>query len=134
MSKKRKLNDIYVQFGFTCTETNEALQKLQCMFCNIVFSNTNLKPSKLQEPLNNRHCGADVSGHDVESLKANRIQFESQGTLPKLGFVSADKPILMALYHVTSKSKKPYTIAEDLIKLSVLQITKTVSKLQKSLN
>ena len=77
MSKKRKWNDNYVQFGFTCTETTEGLQKPQCIFCNVVFSNANLKPSKLREHFNNRHGGADVSGHDVESLKAKRIRFES---------------------------------------------------------
>ena len=70
MSKKRKLNDSYVQFGFTCTETIEGLQKPQCMFCLIVFSNINFKPSKLQEHFKNGHGGANVSGHDVESLKA----------------------------------------------------------------
>ena len=47
MSKKRKWNDSNVQFGLTSTETTERLQKPQCMYCNIVFSNANLKPSKL---------------------------------------------------------------------------------------
>ena len=129
MSKKRKWNDNYVKFGFTCTETTEGLQKPQCIFCNVVFSNANLKPSKLREHFNNRHGGADVSGHDVESLKAKRIRFESRGTLPKLGFVSADKPLLMASYHVAynvAKSKKPHTIAEEVIKPCVLQMTKIV--------
>ena len=59
-----------MHFGFTCTEKTEGLQKPQCMFCNIVFSNANLKPSKLREHFNSRRGGADVSGHDVESLKA----------------------------------------------------------------
>ena len=82
---------------------------------------------------------ADVSIHDVESLKAKRIRFESQGTLPKLGFVSADKPLLMASYHVAynvAKFKKPHTISEEVIKPCVLQMTKLVleKKLQKSLN
>ena len=70
MSNKRKRNDCYVQFGFTFTETTEGLQKPQCMFCNIVFSNASLNPSKLQEHFNNRHGEADVSGHDVNLLKA----------------------------------------------------------------
>ena len=118
-----------MKFGFTCFETTEGLQKPQCIFCNVVFSNANLKPSKLREHFNNRHGGADVSGHDVESLKAKRMRFDSRGTLPKLGFVSADKPLLMASYHVAynvAKSKKPHTIAEEVIKPCVLQMTKIV--------
>ena len=44
-------------------------------------------------------------------------------------FVSADKPLLMASYHVVynlAKSKKPHTIAEEVIKPCVLQMTKIV--------
>jgi len=48
MSKKRKWNDDYVCFGFTCIGKTEDLQKTQCVFCENVFSNTNLKPSQLQ--------------------------------------------------------------------------------------
>ena len=96
MSIKRKWNDSYVQFGLTSTETTEGLQKPQCMFCNIVYSNANLKPSKLRKHFNIRHGGADASGHDVESFKEKRTFFESRGTLPKLGFVSADKQLPMA--------------------------------------
>ena len=111
MSKKRKWKDDYVQFGFTCTGATEDLQKPQCIFCNVVFSSANLKPSKLQEHFNNRHGGADVAGHDVESFNAKRIHFGSRATLPKLGFVSADKPLLMASYHVAYKvaKGKPHT-------------------------
>ena len=69
MSKIRKWNDIYVQFGFTCTETVEGLQKPQCMLWNIVYSNSNLKPSKLQDHFIKRYGRADVSGHDFESMK-----------------------------------------------------------------
>ena len=113
MSKKRKWNDSDVQFGFTCSETTEGLQKRQYMFCTIVFSNANLKLSKLREHFNNRHGGADVSDHDVKSLKAKRTHFESRGTLIKLGFVSADKQLLMASYHVV------HTISEEVIKFII---------------
>ena len=73
MSKIRKWNDNYVQFGFTCTETVEGLQKPQCMLCNVVYSNSNLKPPKLQKHFIKRHGGADVSSHDFESMKSTMI-------------------------------------------------------------
>ena len=53
----------------------------------------------MREHFNNRNIGADVSGHDVKSLKAKRIRYKTLEILLKLGFVSADKPLLMAFYH-----------------------------------
>ena len=64
MSKIKKWNDSFVQFGFTCTETVKGIQKPQCMQSNIVLFNLNLKPYKFQEHFNKRHCEADISGHD----------------------------------------------------------------------
>ena len=99
------------------------------MLCNIVYSNSNLKPSKLQEHFIKRHGGADVSGHDFESMKSKRIRYDSRGTLPKLGFVSAGKPLLLASYHVAynvAKSKKPHTIPEELIRPSASQMAEYV--------
>ena len=113
-----------MRFGFTCTG-NDDLQKPHCMLCNAVFCNANLKLSKLQEHFNNKRGGADISGHDIESLKIKRARFDSRGTLPKLGFVSVDKPLLLASYQVAykvAKSKKPHTIAEELIKPCALEM------------
>ena len=65
----------------------------------------------------------------VMILKSKTISFELQGMLPKLGFVSAGKPLLMVSYHVAynvAKSKMPYKIAEDLIKPCVLQMATIV--------
>lgn len=129
MTKKRKWNDNYVNFGFTCTGINNDVQKPQCILCGIVFSNANLKPSKLLEHFNNRHGGADVASQDVESLKAKRVRFDTQGTLPKLGFIPTEKPLLIASYHVAykiSKCKKPHTIAEELIKPCALEMATIV--------
>ena len=86
--REKKWNDSYVQFGFTCAETTEGLQKPYCMFCNTVFSNANLNPSELWYHFKNRHGEANVSDHDVKSLKAKRVGFESRRTFLTLGFVS----------------------------------------------
>ena len=95
--REKEWNDSYVQFGFICSETTEGLKIKHCMFFNTVFSNANLKPSDLQDHFKIRLGEANVSGHDVKSLKAKRIRFESRKTFPKLGFLFAGKPLLMAL-------------------------------------
>ena len=48
MSKKKKWNDDYVRFGFTCIGKTRDLQKLQDRLCETVFSNADLKQSNLQ--------------------------------------------------------------------------------------
>jgi len=59
-----------------------------------------MKPSKLLEHFHNRICGTNVVGHDKNSLRAGRAFFDSRATLPKIGFVSVDKLLLMASYQV----------------------------------
>ena len=65
-------------------------------FVILYFQNISFK---LREHFNNQNSEADVSDHGVKSLKAKRIRFKTQETLPKLGFVSADKQLLIAFYH-----------------------------------
>ena len=71
------------------------------MFCKTVFLNANLKPSKLQDHFNNRHDGANILGHDFESKGKKDPPWTTRNLnfkLPKLGFVPADKPLLIFLY------------------------------------
>ena len=52
-----------------------------------------------------------------------RARFDEKATLPVLGFVPINKPILTASYEVAyliAKQGKPHTIGETLIKPAVL--------------
>jgi len=49
-------------------EKTENLRKPQCMLCETVFSNANLKLSKLQEHFNKHSGGDNVVGQD-ENLR-----------------------------------------------------------------
>ena len=126
MSKKRKWNDDYIRYGFTCVTEADGTQRPQCMLCSIVFANANLKSSRLNEHFNNRHGGTDA-GHDLNSLKIKRERFDRSGTLSELGFVSVEKPLLQASYEVAllcAREKEAHTIAEELLKPCALEMAK----------
>ncbi|XP_076308545.1 protein FAM200C-like [Tachypleus tridentatus] len=128
MSKKRKWNDEYVKFGFTCTTEKDGTQRPQCILCSTLFSNANLKPSKLDEHFKNKHGGRDA-GNDIVTLRVKRARFDQVGTLPTYGFSPTEKPLLRASYEVAyqiAKSKKPHTIGEELIKPCALEMAKIV--------
>ena len=128
MSKKRRWSDDYVRVGFTCIGKTEDLQKTQCMLCDTVFSNANLKPSKLQEHSDNRYGVANVVSHDEENLRAKRVRFHSRASLASLSFVSVEKPLLMTTYQVTFKveKSKKHTIGEEIINPGVLEVATTI--------
>jgi len=116
MSKKRKWIDNYVHFGFTCIGKTEDLQKPQCMLCEPVFSNADLKHSKLEEHFNNRHGGPSLVRQ--KSLRDRTAGFGSLPILSKLDLVSLDKPQLMASYQgpfEVVRSENPPTTAENLL-------------------
>jgi len=66
------------------------------MLCETFFSSTNLKLSELQEHFDNGDARANLVGYDEKSLHEKGERFDSQATLPILGFVSLEKPVLMA--------------------------------------
>ena len=123
--KKRKWNDDYVKYGFTCVTEKDGTQRPQCVLCNSMFSNESLRPSKLDAYFQSKHYGVG----SVQELNAKRARFDKSGALPALGFVSADKQILLASYkvaHRIAKAQKPYTIGEVLIKPCTLAMVRTI--------
>uniref|UniRef100_UPI00358F06DC protein FAM200C-like n=1 Tax=Myxine glutinosa TaxID=7769 RepID=UPI00358F06DC len=93
-----------------------------------MFSNSNLKPSKLNEHFQSKHGGRDA-GNDITTLKAKGTRFDHAGTLPTYGFSPTEKPMLLASYQVAyqvAKSKKPQTIGEELIKPCALEMAKII--------
>ena len=79
MSKKRMRNDDYVQYGFTCNTEKDGTQHLQCVMCSIMFSNANLKPSKLNEHFTNKHGnkqGGKNAENDIETLRVKTAKLD----------------------------------------------------------
>ena len=111
MSKKRKWNDAYVQYGFTFITEKDGTQRLQCVLCGTMFSNSNLKPSKLDEHFKNRHGGVNA-GNDIVTLQVKRARFDRAGTLRIYGFSPPEKPLLLAsyeaAYQIVKVEEAPY--------------------------
>ena len=128
MSKKRKWNEDYVRYGFTCMTEKDETQRLQCILCCRVLANANLKPSWLNKHFNNQH-GSVKSGNDFNTLKIKRALIHKSSTLPKYGFSPVEKPLLHASYQVVflcAKKNKPHTIAEELVKPRAIKMAKTL--------
>ena len=68
------------------------IQRRQCIWCNRVFTNANLKTSNLDEHYNKRH-GSMQSGNDFSTLKNKRAWFDSGGTLLKQAVVPMEKQL-----------------------------------------
>ena len=106
----------------------DGTQRPQCVLCGTMFSNANLKPSKLDEHFKNRH-GGKTARNDIATLQVKRARFDRARTLPKYGFSPPEKPLLRASYEAAyqiAKSKKPHTVGEKLIKPCIPGMADTV--------
>uniref|UniRef100_A0AAQ4RQI6 DUF4371 domain-containing protein n=1 Tax=Gasterosteus aculeatus aculeatus TaxID=481459 RepID=A0AAQ4RQI6_GASAC len=124
-SKKRKWSDEYVQYGFTCITECDGSQRPNCMICNAKLSNSSLAPAKLREHFLKLHGDGQYKNTTLAEFKVKRDRFDEKATLPVLGFVPINKPILTASYEVAyliAKQGKPHTIGETLIKPAVLKM------------
>ena len=87
------------------------------MLSKTVFSNANIKPSRLHISTPNMAAPMLWAMLLAMAKRANRARFDSRAPLPKLGSVTVDKPVLMASYQVAFMVavQKPHTIAEELM-------------------
>jgi hypothetical protein len=77
MSKKRKYDDNYVSYGFTCINERDGTQQSQC-FCAEIFLRTEVK---LKEPLVSVH--PENTPNDAILFCSKKSQSENAGTFPK---------------------------------------------------
>ena len=75
LSKKRKYNQSFIQYGFTLISKNEE-QRPVCFLCNQTLANECLKPWKLKRHLHTKH--ESYSNKDVEFFKRILRTSESQ--------------------------------------------------------
>ncbi|XP_075712853.1 protein FAM200C-like [Rhinoderma darwinii] len=124
-SKMRKWSDEYVQYGFTCITERDGSQRPNWMICNAKLSNSSLASAKLREHFLKLHGDGKYKNTTLAEFKVKRARVDEKATLPVLGFVPINKPILKASYEVAyliAKQGKPHTIGETLIKPAVLKM------------
>ena len=74
MSKKRKWNEDYVRYSFTCMTEKDGTQRPQCILCCKVLANANFKPQRINEHFNNQHENVK-SRNDFNTLKIKKTFF-----------------------------------------------------------
>ena len=130
MSKKiRKWSDEYAQYGFTYITEPDGSHRPQCTICDAKLSNCSLTPAKLKERFLKMHGDGKYKNTTLAEFKIKRARYDEKATLPVFGFVSIDKPILIASYEVAyliAKQGKPYTIGEKLVKPAALKMANTM--------
>ena len=95
------------------------------MICNAKLSNSILAPAKLKEHFLKLHGDWKYKDTTLAEVKVKRVRFDARATLPVLGFIPIDKPILTASYEVgylIAKQGKPHTTGETLVKPATLNM------------
>lgn len=127
--KRRKWSDEYVQHGFTCITERDGSERPICMICNAKLSNSSLAPAKLKEHFLKLHGDGEYKNTTLVEFKVKTAGFDERATLPALGFVPVNKPILTASYEVAyliAKQGKPHTIGETLVKPAALKMANLI--------
>jgi len=123
MSKSKKWNDDYVRFGFICIGQTEDFQNPQCMICETVFSGSIVSHLNCKSTLIT-NMAEPVLWAMMKISKVKRAHSDFPTTLPKLCFISVDKPPLMTSYQMAFKVARSnkHAIADMLIKPCVLEM------------
>uniref|UniRef100_A0A8C3FIZ9 Uncharacterized protein n=1 Tax=Chrysemys picta bellii TaxID=8478 RepID=A0A8C3FIZ9_CHRPI len=115
LTKKRKYDDDYIKYGFTCIGDQECPKPL-CVICGDVLANSSLKPSLLWRHLETRHPAqldkpVDFFKRKLAEKKSDITSFISKAS-------TDNENALEASYRMSyriAKASEAHTIAESLI-------------------
>ena len=114
--KKRRYNDSYIEYGFTCI-INNGEERPQCVICNKALSNDSLKPTKLKQHLNNvhqQHKDKSRSFFERHARALKKMRLNSNGTYHETNKNAIEASYYVALLEI-ARQKKPHTIGKNLI-------------------
>ncbi|XP_078495832.1 SCAN domain-containing protein 3-like [Ciona intestinalis] len=116
----RQYDSKYLEFGFTIAPSSEKVPLPMCLVCAKILSNDAMKPSKLTRHFHSLH--SNLVGKPLAYFK--RLLSETENERIKIKkMTKTDKDLLKSSYLIAlliSKTKKPFTIGEDLIKPCML--------------
>ena len=115
MAKRRRFLDSFLKYGFVRI-ISDGIEKPQCVLCMKVLSAESMKPSKLKRHLESKH--SDCKGKDLTFFerKANcvkRCRMDTSGAFQQQNRASVEVSFEISLR--IAKTKKPHTIAEELM-------------------
>lgn len=113
-NKSRKYDDTYLDFGFTCTVVKNE-ERPQCVICLKVLAAESMLPNKLQRHLETVHSSLvgkprDYFSRKLQEMREQKTHFRKQATIPSKALLASYK----VAYRI-ARSKKPHTIAEELV-------------------
>ena len=122
--KTRKYNSDYLNFGFTVTE-REGVEHPQCVICCKVLAADCMLPSKLKRHLTTVHKKLSEKPREFFARKLKEMNKQS---VVFSNFLHTPAKAQLASFKVAyrvAKSKKPHTIAEELVLPAALDLVST---------
>uniref|UniRef100_F7ATE3 Zinc finger MYM-type containing 6 n=1 Tax=Macaca mulatta TaxID=9544 RepID=F7ATE3_MACMU len=132
-SKKKRLGFFqtydteYLKVGFIiCPGSKESSPRPQCVICGEILSSENMKPANLSHHLKTKH--SELENKPVDFFEQKSLEMECQNSSIKKCLL-VEKSLVKASYLIafqTAASKKPFSIAEELIKPYLVEMCSEV--------
>nr|XP_021532804.1 zinc finger MYM-type protein 6 [Aotus nancymaae]XP_021532805.1 zinc finger MYM-type protein 6 [Aotus nancymaae]XP_021532806.1 zinc finger MYM-type protein 6 [Aotus nancymaae]XP_021532807.1 zinc finger MYM-type protein 6 [Aotus nancymaae] len=132
-SKKKRLGFLqtydtdYLKVGFIiCPGSKESSPRPQCVICGEILPSENMKPANLSHHLKTKH--SELENKPVDFFEQKSLEMECQNSSFKKYFL-VEKSLVKASYLIafqTAASKKPFSIAEELIKPYLVEMCSEV--------
>uniref|UniRef100_A0A8D0LGS0 Zinc finger MYM-type containing 6 n=1 Tax=Sus scrofa TaxID=9823 RepID=A0A8D0LGS0_PIG len=117
----------YLKVGFIiCPGSKEGSPRPQCVICGEILSSENMKPANLSHHLKTKH--SELENKPVDFFEQKSLEMECQNSALKKCLL-VEKSLLKASYLIAfqiAASKKPFSIAEELIKPYLVEMCSEV--------
>uniref|UniRef100_A0A2K5PE79 Zinc finger MYM-type containing 6 n=1 Tax=Cebus imitator TaxID=2715852 RepID=A0A2K5PE79_CEBIM len=132
-SKKKRLGFFqtydteYLKVGFIiCPGSKESSPRPQCVICGEILPSENMKPANLSHHLKTKH--SELENKPVDFFEQKSLEMECRNSSLKK-YLLVEKSLVKASYLIafqTAASKKPFSIAEELIKPYLVEMCSEV--------
>ncbi|XP_008052733.1 zinc finger MYM-type protein 6 [Carlito syrichta] len=117
----------YLKLGFIiCPGSKESSPRPQCVICGEILSSENMKPANLSHHLKTKH--SELENKPVDFFEQKSLEMECQNNSLKKCLL-VEKSLVKASYLIAfqiAASKKPFSIAEELIKPYLVEMCSEV--------